>query len=279
MKSQAFITSGILEKYVLGMVTEEEAKEVQEMVSQHLEIKEELAAIRQTIRAYILNHQVAPEGGLKAKVMSVATVQTAPASRSANAPESTALPSYRAKKKKGESNLNLAGILAGLLGLALIVAGYMAFNNAEKAKTAAAKLAKSEEQVETLKQEKTAQEKTEQELRGNLGFYTDRNNKVLLLKGTNRAPGTTATIYWNDVEKKAFADATNLPSIAKDKVLVLWANVDRKAQKIGVLKNNAPGELSPLTYVQTSKLFFVTEEENPNVERPTRRRVLMTGAP
>jgi len=48
----SFIESGILEMYVLGMASDEEAKEVQEMAAAHELVRQEIEAISESLKVY-----------------------------------------------------------------------------------------------------------------------------------------------------------------------------------------------------------------------------------
>ena len=108
MRVQAFITSGILEKYVLGMVTEEEKQEVLGRASQHIEVKEELTAIRKTLQGYILSHEVRPPEGLKNKVLSLPKRKTVTTSRSEPASRTSSY-SFTSKSEKKEKLMKQKG--------------------------------------------------------------------------------------------------------------------------------------------------------------------------
>jgi mannose-6-phosphate isomerase-like protein (cupin superfamily) len=55
-----YIESGILELYVLGQTTTEEAREIELLAQQHIEIREELMAIEKGLEAYAHTHAVQP---------------------------------------------------------------------------------------------------------------------------------------------------------------------------------------------------------------------------
>ncbi len=277
MRVQAFITSGILEKHVLGMTSDEETQEVLELASQHLEIKEELAAIRKTMKSYILSHQVAPPPNLKEKAVAIGNRQTASKPKTPTfAPKNT--PSYSsAKKSKESSGPNLLGIASALLGLALIGACFTAYTFFQDAEKSHKETAVALEEIEEVKKQLDSEQKRVLDLQNQLGFYHDRDNDVLVLKGTIRSPESKAIIYWNANSKTASIDLPKLPNMRVGSVAVLWVNADRRAHKIGVLSPNAPEERSTLTFIENPDLFYVTEEISADVERPNRSRILMRG--
>lgn len=278
MRVQAFITSGVLEKYVLGMASEEEVEDVLEMASQHLEIKEELAAIRKTMKGYILSHKVAPPADLLAKVMAIGVKQTASSTRNDPAARSIS-PSFAApKREKTETGNNKSmGIAATVLSIALVAACFTAYTFFKDVEGAKQESADALEQVEEVKKQLATAQRNTMETQAKLDFYLDRDNQVAVLKGTNRAPNAKAVIYWNSISKSASLDVAKLPPLSSGSVAVLWANSGRSVQKLGVMAANDPGDRTSVSYIDGAESFFVTEENSPTVDQPNRSRILMTG--
>jgi mannose-6-phosphate isomerase-like protein (cupin superfamily) len=69
MSISEYIKSGILEMYVLGIATEQEAREVQEMAEKHPEIRDELDIISSDIELYANLHAVKPDPTIKPFLM------------------------------------------------------------------------------------------------------------------------------------------------------------------------------------------------------------------
>jgi mannose-6-phosphate isomerase-like protein (cupin superfamily) len=66
---EEFIRTGILEIYVMGAATSEEAASVERMAAIYPEVREELATISQTMEAYAMAHAVKPKATLKPLVL------------------------------------------------------------------------------------------------------------------------------------------------------------------------------------------------------------------
>lgn len=65
----AYIESGILEMYVMGMVTDAEAKEVEDMALQHAAVRAEITAIGDTMEKLAVQNAVAPHPAVKPLLM------------------------------------------------------------------------------------------------------------------------------------------------------------------------------------------------------------------
>ena len=64
-----FMQSGLLELYVMGSASPEEAEEVEQMAAAHPEIRQELETISQTLEDYAQAHAVKPKATLKPLIL------------------------------------------------------------------------------------------------------------------------------------------------------------------------------------------------------------------
>lgn len=69
MNIKEYIESGILEIYVLGLATKEEAEEVEKMSMSHSEIKQEIAEISVALEKYAQQNNVVPHPAIKPLLM------------------------------------------------------------------------------------------------------------------------------------------------------------------------------------------------------------------
>ncbi|RZJ63062.1 MAG: hypothetical protein EOO45_22080, partial [Flavobacterium sp.] len=65
---KAYIESGVLELYVLGDLSPEEALQVEEMAAQYPEVKSELTAIEIAMENYAMENAVAPSADIETKL-------------------------------------------------------------------------------------------------------------------------------------------------------------------------------------------------------------------
>ena len=66
---KAYIETGILELYVLGDVTPDEKRQVEEMASKHPEVKAELGAIELSMELYAKENAVEPSENLRGRIL------------------------------------------------------------------------------------------------------------------------------------------------------------------------------------------------------------------
>src|SRR4051812_32334566 len=69
MQVSEYISSGILELYVMGSLSAEESREVETMAAQHPEVAVELAAVQQTLADYAGTYERNPHPSVRSQVM------------------------------------------------------------------------------------------------------------------------------------------------------------------------------------------------------------------
>ncbi len=68
MNLQEYISSGIIESYVLNQLTEEERTEFESMAAKYPEIKAEIRAIEEVLVSYAMAHSKPPPVDLKQQI-------------------------------------------------------------------------------------------------------------------------------------------------------------------------------------------------------------------
>ena len=69
MNIQEYISSGIVESYVLGLASEEERKEFEQYCNQYPELLKARTAFELSLEQQAMAHAIAPDAGLKSKLM------------------------------------------------------------------------------------------------------------------------------------------------------------------------------------------------------------------
>ena len=65
MTSKEYIDSGILEQYVLGMVTPDECSEVERRATADPAVRQEINVISESLEEYAMSHAIAPNPVIK----------------------------------------------------------------------------------------------------------------------------------------------------------------------------------------------------------------------
>ncbi len=264
MNIQEYISSGILELYVYGALTEAESREVSQALKEHPEIRKEVEEIEKALQR--LSSSAAPNYNAEAVLASIKEKLNQKAEPKV----------VKIERDEGTNWVSYIGWAATIL---LLVGLFFVFEdkndlreqlNAEKAKTA-----RMEQQIAD------ARENTEkaEEL---LAVLRDKNVSKVPLQGQNAAPGAYAAVYWNKEEKKAYIDAKELPEPPRGKVYQVWSLKlePLTPTSIGLLDEFSldDNKIFTLENANESQAFGITLEPEGGSESPTMDQLYVLGA-
>lgn len=222
MNIQDYISSGIVETYVLGLASEEESREFELMCQQHPEVLAARTSFELAMEKQAMENAVAPAANLKSKIWeeigkpaTVVSTEQAPV-RSIN----------WWKYAAAACLLLLAGSL------------YMNLSLSEKNRKLQDNYQNTVAELNTIK--KDIQVLTE-----------DPTIKMAAMTGQSPAPQAYATVYWDTTSHDVYLLANNLPKPANDMQYQLWAFIkgqpvdlgyfDVKKEKLLIQAKNAQG--------------------------------------
>jgi anti-sigma-K factor RskA len=239
-----YINSGIVESYVLGLATDAERQEFEQLSAAHPEIAGARDAFERSLEAQLLRDAVSPPAFLKEKVLG----EISPAVSENGLPreEGETTPVRRMNVWK----LLAAACFVGLLGL-----GYWAYTLNQKNKELETRQVAAEKQL----QQSTAQLES---LQQQADMMTKPGVKMVSLKGTAMAPQAQTTIVWDTTgPKDVYLRVNNLPQPASDKQYQLWALFNGKPIDLGMLEVKEKRLLVRMKNVQTAQAFAITLEQ------------------
>lgn len=266
MDIKQYISSGILELYVLGRLTPEETREVEANAADYPEIREEIEQIELTLEgmAMAMAPEVSPE--LLDRLM-----EDLPGSSS---PGQTLPPPSQAAASETTPARGLSGILPWLIALAGVLGAlYFYFSHS----SLTAEKEKLEEQLQILEQECEETENvllaSEQRLRD----LTNPATQSIILAGTENHPDNGAVVFYNTATNKAFFTPSNLPPPPAGKQYQLWA-IDADGPKdLGVLALDiSADDIIELDFLPGVAAFAITLEDEGGQPAPdlTQLRVI-----
>lgn len=246
MNVKEYINSGIVESYVLGLATDAERAEFEQLCTAHPEIAEARDAFERSLEVQLMQDAVAPPAFLREKVLQAAMP---PVAENGAEEEQSQAPVRR---------LNVWKILAAACFVGLLGVGYWAYTATEKNKELAASQSAAEKQL----QQATAQLQT---LQQEAEMMTKPGVKMVALKGTANAPQAYTTVYWDTTgaTKDVYLLINNLPQPASDKQYQLWAIIDQQPVDLGFVPDYDVRQkrlLVKMKNVQNAQAFAITLE-------------------
>jgi anti-sigma-K factor RskA len=257
MDSKAYIESGILETYALGMCSEAEAREVEAMCVLYPEIRAELTQVQEAINVYASAHSKQPAPETRARILEEIELFE------------TGGETYKPTIPLFNSRMAIA---ASLILLSLSLLGNLFFYNKWKA---------ANEEVIALNNEKQQfAETTRVKLEGmqqDMAMITSPDVQKVLLKGLERSPSSMAMIFWNKQSKEVFIQLRSLPQPDQGKQYQLWAIVNGQPVDAGMIAAT-DSSLQRMKDFETAQAFAITLEKEGGNPSPTLSEMYVMGA-
>lgn len=270
---RAYIESGILELYVLGDVSPDEKREVEEMASKHPEVKAELDAIETSLESYAAAHAIEPSEKQRDKVLNGLLVNLGDDRSFAPKTHREQLEDkIVAMKPVRQVNVYKYAFAACLLLLLISVAALFSIYN---------RLLQSNEVISALQIDKQQFSNRVNLMDRQLGVFRDSSFKFIRLKGTPKTPQSALTVAWSPVKRKVMIDLAglNLPENDKQHQYQLWAIVGGKPVDLGVFDANTTSidtaGMKEMKSVGAPQAFAVTLEPRGGSVNPTMEEMVV----
>lgn len=269
MNVKEYISSGILELYVLGSLSLKEQEEVELMFAKHPELLEEVQRIEADLK--VVAESNAPSS-LNTTILSGALeqIEGKQASSTVEVPKETKV---RKLDSSGNNRLmNFALIAASVALLISLGVNYKFYVDLTETETQLANL-RNENSVfaEDLQIQTTRFEETKNQLLA----LSDPNTKKVGLKGIEGKEGAAATVFWNVETKQTYIAVSNLPEPPEGMQYQLWALADGVPIDAGVFDVN--GEIQLTKKIDVAQTFAVTLEEEGGKPTPNLEQLYVIG--
>ncbi len=265
MNIQEYISSGIVESYVLGLADHEERAEFERMCAAHAEVRKARQLFELALEEQAMMNAITPPKNTKSKIFAEIEIAAENISATTNN-QMLSVPSEEATRPatKVVSIGWQRYIAAASIGLLLISTAlnlyffdqYKSYSN----------------RYETLMAQQTEMAKNNDVLRARLDTYEstlamlrDPDMAVIKMPGTNvpTSPDSNgvATVYWNTRSKDVYLMVNNLPQPPSDQQYQLWAIVDGQPIDAGVFEVQNAAGLLRMKNIPRAQVFAVTLEK------------------
>jgi anti-sigma-K factor RskA len=269
------ILSGDLELYVLGMLPEDEAQKISQLILIFPEVKEEVDRISETLNRVARDAGPAPRAEVKEILFNEfrklgdanegMRIETEPVQKEL-APVRTIAP------RKSSGFLLAASVLGMILFAALMV--YL-FNQNQKNKTEMASLQEDVQKLNTSLNEQKQQNLAYNQM---MQIMNDENYSGIDLLAVPGKPVSKAKIYWNRNSAEVFVVDISLPQPPADKQYQLWAIVNGQPVSAGMLEDKKQ-VAQKMADFRSADAFAITMERKGGSPVPTMEDMYVFGKP
>ncbi|GGH12968.1 hypothetical protein GCM10011418_12840 [Sphingobacterium alkalisoli] len=269
MDIKEYISSGIIEAYVMGLATEEEVSILECVRKNNLEVEQAILEAQKTLEDFASVHAIPPPTEIKDLIWSkiaqepVTDISEAtPSILADNRPtiEDTSF----SKRLVTFRNLTVAASL--LCALSVGTAIYLHQENKRR---------------DTLISELAATNETNllvlQSLQNKWKLLQDPAIKTITLTGVEQHPNLKAHVFWNINTTDVYLSMENLPVAPEGMQYQLWAIVDGTPVDAGVFPLDKLDEIKTMHRIATAQAFAITLEKEGGNPTPTLSQLYVMG--
>lgn len=250
MDAAAYISSGMLEAYVLGDLTAIDREDVEEKLRTYPELKEALTLIEDTHEKILTLNAVTPPAPLKRTILDALDKRAG----------QTTTPQVWLLRSMPISRLAVAASLAAMM----LVVGTAGYYYSQWARTSQALLTLTQSHLH-LAEDFTQTHQLLQQREHDLGILENTAFTRVAMEGTSHAPAFAASVYWNVHTRDVYLQPGEVPPLPAGKQYQLWAIVDGHPVDAGVF--DATDQLIKMKSVSGSVATFAVTIE-PTGGRP-----------
>ncbi|MEQ8925569.1 MAG: anti-sigma factor [Fulvivirga sp.] len=252
MNIEEYISSGILESYVLDELPPEERREVESMSEKHPEIKRELEKIELSIEKLAFSTAISPDAAIKEAVLKAVDNKQPP---------------MQITHDKRESGW-LKYAVAASVTIALVTS-YLAFDYYGKWRNTESELSTLIAQNQQVAQDYNVVNQRLDQIENDLKVINNPAYQRVTLNATENAAGALAHVYWNKTSEEVYLSIQNLKELSESQQYQLWAIIDGKPVDAGVF--DLENGLLKMKNIAGAAAFAVTIEPkggsiNPSLE-------------
>lgn len=247
MEKKEILESGILERYLLGDVSEMEQLQVERYL-QDTEIRNHYRQLEIDFEKLAMENAIAPPTKVKNSIMAQISAKTEPTKNE------------RLNRSGLKSYLAIAAALALLFGVSSFWL-YMKLNSTET------QLELVRSQNEVINEELEDLVKNYDAVINDYQIISDPNTVKLIMTGNEKSPNASAISYVNHIHKTVYLNATELPELPKDRDYQLWADVEGEMINMGIIPEGTA--LFAMNYIDHAESFNITIEPAGGSDHPT----------
>lgn len=267
MDLENYISSGIIDAYVLGQVSDQERREVECMSKIYPEIKDELVKCQHALEMVAKSSAISPPTELKGQILR--KIKSVKQEKGDLEGKVIAMD----VNKSDEQKLSLTKIAAVLI--IAILSGVLMFQISQSGKLSSdAELAKQE----ILESQKKIAELNVQvdELKKDNNIIFSSSTTQIKLAATDFQPAAEVRIFYNKNLKEAVMVSDKLDEPGELNQYQLWAIADGVPVDLGVISKGVDKEKFSVNIDQIDA-FAITLEKNGGVESPTLENLVVIG--
>jgi len=262
LNTKEYISSGILESYILGLASPEEAGILECVMKNNAEVKAAFEEAQKTLEDLATAQAITPPSDLKSTIWN--KIQQEQIVESIETP---VIKVEKAETKTKNTNWQKYAIAASVLFLISIIGNFIWIDD----------ISKSKKEIAALQIQKKSQDLALQASQEKLAILSNPDILIVPLKGVEKHPDSKALVYWDKDSKNVYLNAENLPKAPEGMQYQLWALVDGKPVSAGMYSAEK-NTRTILANIPKAQAFAITLEKQGGSESPTMENMFVMGS-
>jgi anti-sigma-K factor RskA len=254
-----YISSGIIETYVLGLATPEERAEFEKMCREYPELLAARLDFEATLETRLGSLASDPGQGTKEKVLDAIRQQSP-----VNQTKIITMEHSTTPRQSSSARIIAAASVILLLGAAFFAYRFYSENKELKNSNLVLK-----SKVETA-------DSTMNKLSEEQKIMKDPNVAVVNLVGTEKK---SANVYWDSASANVYLVVKNMPKLPNEQQYQLWALIDGKPVDLGLFDGESEKVILKMNNTQKADAFAITIESRGNTGGPHLDKLQSMGKP
>lgn len=244
-KIRIFLETDLLEKYLLGNTSNQEALQVERYIAMYPEVRTTYLELQENLESFARLHALKTPEGLKAKIL------------------------YRIRTQDlGRKKSRRLAIAATVAAFVFAGSSYFFWDQS--------KSLQDENTIVTnriLNLEADIKQQLE-DVRNQFIVLNNPQTRKFYVNGNNKAKDLKAVAYVNPVKKLSYINVRNLPDLAENQCFQMWAEVNGEMVNLGIIKNiNDKDKLLALPYAKNA-ISYITIEPKGGNNSPTVQNIV-----
>lgn len=272
MNTKEYISSGIIESYILGLASPEEAGILECVMKNNAEVKAAFEEAQKTLEDLATSQAVAPPAGLKSKIWNKIQQETTEEVQPAVIRDIPAAKSQQDIKLQQDTKPQRTGswktyaVAASVLFLVSAAGNLFWMNDQSKTK----------EEIAKMKTEKKAQDLAMQKMNQKMDMFSNPDLQMVMLKGVEKHTDSKAVVFWDKKTKEVYLNAESLPKAPEGMQYQLWAIADGKPVSAGMYTEEKDSKTA-LANIPKAQAFAITLEKQGGSTVPTMENMYVMG--
>jgi anti-sigma-K factor RskA len=239
-KITTFLSSGLLDKYLMGTTTDAEAQQVETYISKYPEVQNAYNTLQYNLEIVAKSNAVEAPKHILNTVLE--TLDDAPV-----------IPLARKEKYKKWYKFSIA---ASVTAIAFAASSYLFYNQNQKLTEENQVVV---DEIFDLRSDIEQNNKKLDAVMEQFKRLNDPNTYKYIMKGNDRARNLKTVAYINPKEKTSMIDVVSLPQLPEEQCYQIWADLQGKMVSLGIL-SETDSHLKRIPFTENASGLNITIE-------------------